>query len=61
MQFSKFLKVAAVALPLMAVTACASNSISKVGGNGVLSKEALEHLQKQIGRASCRERVYSGV
>ena len=46
MQISKFLKVAAVALPLMAVTACASNSISKVGGNGVLSKEALEQLQK---------------
>ena len=46
MQFSKFLKVAAVALPLIAVTACSSNSSSTAGGNGTLSKEALEQLQK---------------
>ena len=45
MQFSKFLKVAAVALPLIAVTACTTTNISKVG-NGSLSKEALEQLQK---------------
>ncbi|MCX8597615.1 MULTISPECIES: peptidoglycan-associated lipoprotein Pal [unclassified Gilliamella] len=45
MQFSKFLKVAAVALPLIAVTACSSNSSSKAG-NGSLSKEALAQLQK---------------
>ena len=35
MQFSKFLKVAAVALPLIAVTACTTTNISKVG-NGSL-------------------------
>ncbi|WP_085246926.1 peptidoglycan-associated lipoprotein Pal [Gilliamella mensalis] len=48
MQFSKFLKVAAVALPLIAVTACSSNSSSNIGGNlnGTLSKEALEQIQK---------------
>ncbi|TSJ89183.1 peptidoglycan-associated lipoprotein Pal [Gilliamella apicola] len=46
MQFSKFLKVAAVAFPLIAVTACSSNSSSNAGGNGSLSKEALEQLQK---------------
>ncbi|MCO6551802.1 MAG: peptidoglycan-associated lipoprotein Pal [Gilliamella sp.] len=48
MQFSKFLKVAAVALPLIAVTACSSNSSRNAGGNlnGTLSKEALEQLQK---------------
>ena len=46
MQFSKFLKVAAVALPLITVTACSSNSSSTAGGNGTLSKEALEQLQK---------------
>ncbi|KDN09573.1 MAG: peptidoglycan-associated lipoprotein Pal [Gilliamella sp.] len=48
MQFSKFLKVAAVALPLIAVTACSSNSSQTVSGNlnGALSKEALEQLQK---------------
>ncbi|OCG23056.1 MULTISPECIES: peptidoglycan-associated lipoprotein Pal [unclassified Gilliamella] len=48
MQFSKFLKVAVVALPLIAVTACSSNSSSNAGGNfnGSLSKEALEQLQK---------------
>lgn len=45
MQFSKFLKVAAVALPLIAVTACSSNSNSKAA-IGSLSKEALAQLQK---------------
>ncbi|MWP49633.1 MULTISPECIES: peptidoglycan-associated lipoprotein Pal [unclassified Gilliamella] len=48
MQFSKFLKVAAVTLPLIAVTACSSNNSHKTDGNlnGALSKEALEQLQK---------------
>ncbi|OCG21813.1 peptidoglycan-associated lipoprotein [Gilliamella sp. wkB108] len=47
MQFSKFLKVAAVALPLIAVTACSSNSSN---GNknaiGSLTKAEQELLQK---------------
>ncbi|OCG71324.1 peptidoglycan-associated lipoprotein [Gilliamella sp. Nev6-6] len=48
MQFSKFLKVAAVALPLITVTACSSNNSSNVAGvaSGSLSKEALEQLNK---------------
>ncbi|MWP46614.1 peptidoglycan-associated lipoprotein Pal [Gilliamella sp. Pas-s27] len=48
MQFSKFLKVTAITLPLIVVTACSSNSSNNAGGNlnGTLSKEALEQLQK---------------
>jgi peptidoglycan-associated lipoprotein len=46
MQFSKFLKVAAVTLPLIAATACTNGNKSTAGGNGTLSKEALEQLQK---------------
>ena len=48
MQFSKFLKVAAIALPLIAVTACSSNSSNKNGGNAnaTLTQQALEQLQK---------------
>jgi peptidoglycan-associated lipoprotein len=47
MRFSKFIKVAAIALPLIAVTACSSNSSNNsVDGNGSLSKEALAQLQK---------------
>ncbi|MCX8643113.1 MULTISPECIES: peptidoglycan-associated lipoprotein Pal [unclassified Gilliamella] len=48
MQFSKFLKVAAVALPLIALTACSSSKSSNAGGsaNGSLSKEALEQLHR---------------
>lgn len=49
MQFSKFIKVAAVALPLIAVTACSSNSSSNAGGSengGTLSKAEQEILQR---------------
>lgn len=49
MQFSKFIKVAAVALPLIAVTACSSNSSSNTGGtenSGTLSKAEQEILQR---------------
>ena len=51
MQFSKFLKVAAVALPLVAVTACTSTS-STTSGNSydTLSSEdraLLQRLQQQ--------------
>ncbi|OCG07414.1 peptidoglycan-associated lipoprotein [Gilliamella sp. wkB178] len=48
MQFSKFIKVAAVALPLIAVTACSSHSKNNMNGNanGSLTQAEQEMLQK---------------
>ncbi|OCG04646.1 peptidoglycan-associated lipoprotein Pal [Gilliamella sp. wkB112] len=48
MQFSKFIKVAAVALPLIAVTACSSHNKNNMNGNanGSLTQAEQELLQK---------------
>lgn len=48
MQFSKFIKVAAIAIPLIAVTACSSNSSNNANGsaNGTLTKAEQEILQR---------------
>ena len=46
MQFSKFLKVTAVTLPLIAVTACSSNSSKKVLGNVSVPNDIQAQIQK---------------
>ena len=46
MQFSKFLKVAAVTLPLIAVTACTSTGSKKVVGNVSLPNDIQAQIQK---------------
>lgn len=53
MQFSKYLKVAAIALPLIAVTACSSKSNNNAGGSvndgdtlSQAEREALQRLQQ---------------
>ena len=49
MQFSNFLKVAAVALPLMAVTACSSNKTTTDEGGTTIdnaSQKVLEQIRK---------------
>ncbi len=48
MQFSKFVKVAAIALPLIAVTACSSHKTTTTGGaaDSTLTQSEREVLQK---------------
>lgn len=57
MQFSNFLKVAAVAFPLMAVTACSSNNTSTNEG-GTTSISASQKVLEQVRKLQQMNIVY---